>query len=156
MQVQIQEECSYIFLAGVGCWLLGVMQREIEGARVAMDRMTSKHITHASQRDPMEGRRGASSSVLFLPRLSISFVISIPVFFSFPLQQLHISATEIREETCRSNASPSSSIVFTRVNEVRVDKRVLRGRRVGFPIEEVEERKKERKKERRKRKENSF
>ena len=32
---------------------------------------------------------------------------------------------------------------------MRVDKRVLRGRRVGFPIEEVEERKKERKKERR-------
>ena len=100
MQVQIQEECSYIFLAGVGCWLLGVMQREIEGAQVAMDRMTSKHITDASQRRPMEGRRGASSSVLFLPRLSISFVISIPVFFSFPLQQLHISATEIRVETC--------------------------------------------------------
>ena len=98
----------------------------------------------------MEGRRGASSSVLFLPRLSICLVryIHSSIFFVPFATAPHLGngdqGGDVRVEV---TPLPSSSIVFTRVNEVRVDKRVLRGRRVGFPIEEVEERKKERKRE---------
>ena len=156
MQVQIQEECSYIFLAGVGCWLLGVMQREIEGAQVAMDRMTSKHITDVNA---YHGRLSAtpdggaprrllfclvSSSSFYLVRYIHSSIFFVP-FATAPHLGNGDQGGDVRVEV-----TPLPSPLFLyRVNEVRVDKRVLRGRRVGFPIEEVEERKKERKKERR-------
>ena len=86
-----------------------------------------------------------SSSSFYLVRYIHSSIFFVP-FATAPHLGNGDQGGDVRVEV---TPLPSSSIVFTRVNEVRVDKRVLRGRRVGFPIEEVEERKKERKKERR-------
>ena len=83
-----------------------------------------------------------SSSSFYLVRYIHSSIFFVP-FATAPHLGNGDQGGDVRVEV---TPLPSSSIVFTRVNEVRVDKRVLRGRRVGFPIEEVEERKKEREK----------
>ena len=142
------------WLVSVSCWLLGVMQRDrgSAGCNGSYD-VKAYHGRQSISRTPLSDARwrGAeapplvSSSSFYLVRYIHSSIFFVP-FATAPHLGNGDQGGDVRVEV---TPLPSSSIVFTRVNEVRVDKRVLRGRRVGFPIEEVEERKKERKKERR-------